>query len=561
MLNQVSILYPHKIHFLSFLKECRDADMDFPYPTLGNDVPGLCTLQTATDFLKKNYISCDQEHEDCRPRDAYLPKRVVDITGPQYKLIEPPSDTKGSYAAVSYSPGDGKFQISQSSNYEEIKRGFDRNMMPVAIRDAAMLARSVEIPYLWIDTLCIVKDDADLRDHAANISGIFEGAALTIAVSAAPDPSTSLFVSRTSKYQEIDLFHEGIGIWKNTVLKARRKVRCGNHARKGRLDRDALDTRASALQERLLSQRLISFTGAELQWNCRALQACECREKPYPSSALFSVPTPTPGLNLLLLWSECWSQIVEEYSARKVELLQDKLQAICGLKKKYGAMTGFTYIDGLWKETLLYDLSWQRDGDVSVETTTSDNPTVSWASLPGDVNFRFARYSDRGIRTPHAELVDTKCMTLGRLDTRPSITMRAYTVNATLRVSNDGLQPFKLCVRGAINSPKSDREMPCEFSIDILGEEGRDVILLSLYSISYQNSSDQVFLILAQSCFDTKIYKRIGIGSGKFYDRGRNNVDFSSELYNPIAFDWIADDLARSSSEFGGVSQRLITIW
>ncbi|OAL51481.1 hypothetical protein IQ07DRAFT_643562 [Pyrenochaeta sp. DS3sAY3a] len=538
--------------------------MDFPHPTLGNDVPRVCTLQTAKDFLGKNYVSCHQTNEDCRTMISYLPRRVVDITGPEYELIEPPSGTVGSYAIVSYACGDGKFLTTNTSTIGEPRRCFNQNMVPDAIRDAAMLARSVQIQYLWIDTLCIVQDNPTERDHAAKIGEIFQGAALTIAASAAPDLSTSLFVSRTSSYQDIDLFHEGTGIWKNTIFKARRKISCGNHAKTGKmvnLDCDALDTRASALQERLLSRRLISFTGAEIQWKCRAVQACECRKKPYPGPAPFSVPAPSPGLNLLLLWSESWNQIIEEYSARKVETRQDRLQEICGMREIYGAMTGFTYIDGLWKETLLYYLSWQRDGDVSFERRTSDNPTFSWASLAGAVNFRFARYSDRVTRRPHAELVDTKRITVGRLDSRSSITVRGYTVDATLRVSNDDLQPLKLCVGGADFSSNANQEVPCEFSIDILGEGERDVVLLSLYSISYHNSLHEVFLILGKSRVDSKIHRRIGIGSGKFCNRGRNNVDFSSELHDPIAFDWLADDLARSSSEFGGMSQRLITIW
>jgi hypothetical protein len=511
---------------------------------------------------------------------VYLPKRVIDISGSSYRLIEPKGRTLGKYAALSYSWGDKGFAMTKVETYEGRKRGFHKDLMPTAFQDAAMVAQSLDIKYLWIDTLCIIQDSkADWEEQSANMGDIFQSAAITIAASSPDHPGISLFGMRKAQYEAVELYSDANERFKDVVFKARRKILCGIHAKTGRsLDSDPLDKRAWALQEKLLSTRLIAFTGAELQWTCRTLKACECQQRSYPSLPLFSVPAQVSSMESCLKWSRTWSKIVEEYSCRNLKQAVDKLPALGGLASKFGSATGFTYIAGLWKETLMYDLSWQCDLGSRDASSTWLGPTFSWVSINGAANYRFARHSYSGTRNYHTEVIDVQYSTVGhgpysRAAHGTSLIMCGYTVPAHLRTSSNDLQAHEICIGSTTYTPCKDQRAVCEFSIDAYmsprrrgkaeeepqhmaqidfsndtrQEAGREILLLSLYSIQFRNDVYQIFLILGISQNSSKIYERVGIGTGKIYgDNGRG--DYGSSGKNVLdPFWWLSDD-----SEEGG---------
>lgn len=60
--------------------------------------------------------------------------------------------------------------------------------LPSTFQDAITVTRRLGIAYIWIDSLCIVQDDAqDWEREAAKMALIFESAYLTIAATAAPN--------------------------------------------------------------------------------------------------------------------------------------------------------------------------------------------------------------------------------------------------------------------------------------------------------------------------------------------------------------------------------------
>jgi hypothetical protein len=512
-------------------------------------------------------------HGGCQKGLTYLPKRVIDICGSSYRLIEPPMGTLGVYAALSYSWGDKGFAMTKAETYEGRKRGFSKDLMPTAFQDAAMIARSLDIHYLWIDTLCIIQDSkADWEEQSANMGEIFQSATITIAASSPSHPGVSLFDHRKSDYEQLELVSDAKKLLEDVVFKVRRKIGCGIHAKTGRsLDIDPLDTRAWALQEKLLSTRLIAFTGAELQWTCRTLKACECQQKSYPSLSLFSIPAQLSSMEDKLTWSKIWTKIVEEYSCRNLREAADKLPALSGLASKFGLATGFTYIAGLWKETLIYDLSWQRDFELRKASPTWLGPSFSWVSIQGAVNYRFARYSYSGTRIHHTEVVDIGYNTTGhgpysRAAVGSSLTLRGYTVLAYLQTSWDDPHAHKIRIGHSIYTPNTDQRAVCEFSIDAYisphkqgeteeklknisridsfndtcQEMKSQVLLLSLYSIRFRNDIYQVFLILRNSQYNPESYERIGIGTGKIYGGGGCESDVSNGEKSLNGFEWLS---------------------
>jgi hypothetical protein len=361
------------------------------YPKVGNDVARAASLEASIDFLCETYFSCDTEHESCfRDNSTLLPKRVVDISNnDRYCLVECPISTVGTYAALSYSWGERGFAMATSNNYEELKHGFDSAILPTAFQDAAAMTRSLNIQYLWIDTLCIIQDSrSDWEEQAAMMGEVFESAAITIAASSSLNPYHSLFEMRDCMYEEIELMNETRGGLFDVAFKARRKINRGIHAKTGRsTHKDPLETRAWGLQERMLSRRLIAFTGAELQWTCRTLRSCECHQRTYPAQPPFAKCNGAPSAEILAKNSKIWSRIIEEYSSRELRFPSDRLPALSGLARKFGATNSLTYNAGGWNETLLYDLVWQRDVESARVSDSWISPSYSWASAPGAVNF------------------------------------------------------------------------------------------------------------------------------------------------------------------------------
>lgn len=249
-----------------------------------------------------------------------MPKRFVDISQSQYHLVEPSIGTRGRYAALSYAWGAKGWRMNTLRNYEDLKHGFDPMQLPIVFRDATAVARSLGIDHLWIDTLCTIQDSAlDWEEQAAKMGDIFEGAAITISAASSVDPYHTLFEARDSTNREIELFRNARHVDNDVVFKARRKIVRGIHAKTGLTkETDPLDTRAWGLQEKLLSRRLIAFTGSELQWTCRTPKSCECHQHAYPAESLFLEPTRMPDTEDAIKYAKSWSQVIEEYSAREL---------------------------------------------------------------------------------------------------------------------------------------------------------------------------------------------------------------------------------------------------
>ncbi|KAH8719331.1 heterokaryon incompatibility protein-domain-containing protein [Phaeosphaeriaceae sp. PMI808] len=568
------------------------SDTKLLYPKLGDDVPRTTSLQASLHFLQNKYYHCIAEHDECRQQLISLPKRVVDISESRYRLVEPHIGTRALYATLSYCWGARGFPMTTLENYDSLKLGFSQDLLPKAFQDAAMIAHSLNIRYLWIDTLCIIQDSPrDWEEQSSKMGEIFEAATITIAASSSPDPSFSLFTPREPINEEIELYSEPGSEFVDIVFKARKKITSGIHAKTGQLlQADPLDMRAWALQEKILSTRLISFTKAEMQWTCRTLKACECRQNSSPSEPLFHALTGTSKMGRNMKYSKSWSQIVEQYSTRSLKVPEDKLPALSGLATKFCAVTGFRYIAGLWIENLLSELVWQCIAGTKIVCSTYLAPSFSWASVPGAVSFRFARYAYAGTRIPHTKIINfgystTHHNVYGRaLD--GSLGVRGNTVTAHLRFPAENTEAYELCIDNVIYLPRIDQTAACEFSIDTpirfcASREDQEVSkliscgtcvknnggqlegmvkILSLYSIHHHKYLYQNFLILVKSLHDAHSYERVGVGTGKIYYGSGNEAHIPGDPQLVKPFEWLSVDLGKLGRRFDHAEEEVICI-
>jgi Heterokaryon incompatibility protein (HET) len=134
--------------------------------------------------------------------------------------------------------------------------------LPKTIRDAVEVTRELGVPYLWVDSLCILQDDESDWIHESNHMGlIFENAVCTIAATWAGHAGEGLyrpdFSATDEAPQESDSrnFHEDV-----TLSKWNR--------------------RGWVVQERILSRRIIHFAYNQLYWECQQTVLCQSSSQP-----------------------------------------------------------------------------------------------------------------------------------------------------------------------------------------------------------------------------------------------------------------------------------------
>jgi hypothetical protein len=167
-----------------------------------------------------------------------------------------------------------------------------------------------------------------------------------------------------------------------------------------------LDRRAWAVQEALLSHRVLRFDFERMTWGCDEFYGTEDgHTKPAGRIGARQIEEITESL-----WqhtyhefaSDHWAQFVESYSACQVTYETDTFPAISGVVRKIQQATGDIYYAGLWKEHFLGGLLWSPKTDLRpynnnsvVEPSGKPKrrqqwvaPSWSWASTKGVIEYQ-----------------------------------------------------------------------------------------------------------------------------------------------------------------------------
>lgn len=152
-----------------------------------------------------------------------------------------------------------------------------------------------------------------------------------------------------------------------------------------------LSTRAWALQEQIMANRILAYTKHTLEWRCasgmmnlnNSLNIVRSYDR---MPKLISQLSTDPEEALLE-----WVRIVDEYSHRNMSLQSDKLPAIAALAERFAAVLGHYYA-GLWRYDLVKQLWWSPKSVQQRKRTGNPYraPSWSWAS----VDVIFPRYDD-----------------------------------------------------------------------------------------------------------------------------------------------------------------------
>ena len=191
------------------------------------------------DVLKKWVTNCQDYHDgacdpliddvtevfDAGPFDSWtFAFRFVDVFSNNIvvvpsKAFDSAEGDKGyDYIALSYVWGGLDFLRLLGHNKEELMKpeSLSRqwNAVPKTIRDAILLARMMQVQYLWVDSLCLIQDnEIDLHQGIQHMDSIYSGALLTVIAAGgidADDGLRGLHFVLPQPLEQIEGAHQGV---------------------------------------------------------------------------------------------------------------------------------------------------------------------------------------------------------------------------------------------------------------------------------------------------------------------------------------------------------------
>ena len=436
-------------------------------PTLGTSrsVPLNAGSDDTFDFARSCIQNCltNASHAACslpRRSSTSIPKRLIDVgrvTAP-IRLI----DTQGKaleYVALSHCWGSGSPLRTTKKNWRQLSYDIPFDSLPPLFQDAIVITRQLGLRYIWIDSLCIVQDSArDWETESFKMGKIYENSYVTISATGSSDGSVRCLRDRE---RPVRLPYPS-ATDSDGEIRARR---IEDHHPSLQDNKPAellgpLMTRAWALQEHVLSTRVLHYTRTELLFECRTAFRCECSPSRKPK-------TTTPALipkaigkmhkHPEALW-DAWHRVVEQYTRRNLTVSNDKFPAISGIAEKIHKSASLTYIAGLWEENLAFDLLWSTNtvGLPDAHYFSLDAyraPTFSWASLDTPVAFSSLDPDDRQSATTSITLISSNVSInglnpLGALRDA-SISIQGPILRATLTsAQRDGMWVYTLLIKG-----------------------------------------------------------------------------------------------------------------
>ncbi|KAF1977992.1 HET-domain-containing protein [Bimuria novae-zelandiae CBS 107.79] len=253
-----------------------------------------------------------------------MPTRLLRIAGdlnsPSVTLVEC-NGMRGIYRALNYcwGPPDKRPLAIKIENIRQHLSVIPFEKLPRTFRDAELLVRSLEIGFLWIDSLCIIQDDKDeWTSEAQKMSMIYSNAVLVIAAAGARDSTEGLFI-------------------------ADRPLAKSYFARERSTKLQGL-----GFQEWRLARRLVFFMPGGLSWRCNKISEDERgnNSRFYP------------------IWvrNSNWYKLLEEYTSKELTYPTDRLHAIRGIVTAAddNRLACFSYENGMWSDQMLEQVLWTR---------------------------------------------------------------------------------------------------------------------------------------------------------------------------------------------------------
>lgn len=361
-----------------------------------------------TTLMAKWYHECKGNHTNCskpkistkldepvgneEPNTSLLAyTRLIDVEKRCLVTIE----TETEFVALSYVWGNS-LNLDFHTKMEnvaarEMDSGLSSIVFPKTIADAINLTSDLGIRYLWIDSLCIVQDDAEKFMEISRMDVIYGLASLVLVAAAGADANVGLtgyFRSpRTEDKQEIQQIDRFQLMVSSPPLG---KI----------LSTSKWNTRGWTFQEWDLARRALVFTDQQVYYVCSNSNFSEdIYDQPIPPTAensdderiiLPQVPNTPASQTGNSEWTE-YQHIIESYTPRELTHESDTLLAISGLLANLHRTHGSRFLCGVSVENFQDALFWVTVNGTGFRGASDEGerlfPTWSWAGWKGAVRY------------------------------------------------------------------------------------------------------------------------------------------------------------------------------
>jgi len=478
-------------------------------------------LDLAASWLRQ----CQSHHKECHGDNSGIyPTRLLRLVSKETEtklvLVEP-AHTLGPYITLSHCWGSKEQHPLKTTqeNYGRHINGINYSELPKSFQDAVLVTGSLGVEYLWIDSLCIIQDSTeDWQWECSRMSGVYSNSLLTIAAADAAN-SIAGFLSDYSPppYPPVEFpafvveypipGQEAIGFsWETT-----------------------LSGRAWAMQERLLSPRVLSFRRDRLVWECNHYTCSDDQHYPIAVNRMeFGEPEKRLMGNLDgLEFLEYWYDVIMTYSQCKLTQASDKLPALSGLANKASEKFKKPYLAGIWQEDIQVGLSWYNSCNCGKSSSSSsppqaeedvivNRPSWSWAKSACSFHFRTEIRS----QSWDMRLVGAK-VTLAGTDRFGEVKAGTLSVSARLRIGFIGVFPKEHQNEHCLFDSQTDRverahlACDCEQASRFHSMSLDDRIEVSALLIAYDPTAFTKWIALAlEPATDSgsrALYRRVGL--------------------------------------------------
>lgn len=334
-----------------------------------------------TSFLNAELHKRPITVSNSRNETSFLPERLIDVGVDNLRLVERNSinernnNDKGptqrlEYCALSYCWGPYEDSKSQTKTTRITIRNhlesLDFSSLSPVIRDAVKAAQSLSIPYLWVDSLCILQDDdSDWQRQCSQMHKIYGKARVTL-VAASSRTCREGFLTSKGHYlrfpynsaQRSDI--SGSFLIKFTHVSAFSRKKSPPDLTLvedlyNDLNLSQWARRGWTFQEDIMSSARIVYGAVGVYFG---------RDNKYTSKdgfAGFVNPKLLTSSQSKNLWHQAWENVTYRYSvftASSFTRPTDILSALSGLAKHFGELLQVEYIAGHWVDRLHHSLMW-----------------------------------------------------------------------------------------------------------------------------------------------------------------------------------------------------------
>ncbi|RYP89745.1 hypothetical protein DL770_004133 [Monosporascus sp. CRB-9-2] len=457
----------------------------------------------------------DVESEEGPPAE-FFPTRLIEVGTKEKdtcRLVVTDSDLfrkqRPKYAALSYCwgpPEDAKMQFkTEPATFQDRTLGFRLDMTSPVVRDAVEVVRSLDIPYLWVDAVCIIQGDStDWERESAQMTEVYQNAHLTICT-----PSST---SCREEFLGNRIFATvGFRSRINADAVGSYSIRpCGviSDPRFAEGDYESMDNsdksprnnwwkRGWTFQELFLSKRVLLF-GIKLHlilvgkfWSENNEAITEGLIEGTFAVISIADELKQEGHEFL------WMSIIEHYTERQLTFESDKLPALGGIAKLAVLSRGDQYLAGIRKGSLHRELFWtpavRTDAGGQNVLRVSFNslldslnaptpyiaPSWSWARWKGSIRFDEST-------VPFGDHVPVK-------NSEASITKGYESIESWMSTSQMNLfgQAYKIAKRYGELETMSD-DVDDDVGDDVISENEVDLDMVSSEEDDWMDESEDI---------------------------------------------------------------------